>query len=110
MEINLIIYLLFVHWISDFVCQSQEIAKEKSKNNIILYGHCCLYAFIFAFASLNPLYGVVLGAIHFPVDYVTSRISKKLYEKGDIHKFFVCVGLDQFIHMATIILVGGKIL
>lgn len=105
MDIYLIIYLLFVHWVADFVCQSDYMAKEKSKNNLILFYHCLVYGFAFSIYTLNPLYGLILGLIHFPVDYITSRLNSKLYAKGDIHNFFVSVGFDQFIHFATIILV-----
>ena len=35
---------------------------------------------------------------HTITDYFTSRINKKLWEKGDTHNFFVFVGLDQILH------------
>lgn len=106
MDITLIIYLLFVHWIADFVMQSDEMAKEKSSNNIMLAYHCIFYGVFFAGFTLNITYGVVLGLIHFPVDYITSRINKHLYAKGDIHNFFVSIGFDQFLHFTTIILIA----
>jgi hypothetical protein len=36
-------------------------------------------------------------------DFVTSRISSRLYAKGDIHNFFVVVGFDQFLHYSALI-------
>jgi len=107
METNLIIYLLFIHWIADFVFQSNYVAQNKSKSNKILLWHCCLYGLSFACFTNNILYGLILSLIHFPVDYVTSRINSKLWAKGDMHSFFVSVGFDQYIHFVTIILVGN---
>ena len=53
---------------------------------------------------------MVLGLIHFPVDYVTSRLNSKLYQAGKNHEFFVSIGFDQWIHFATILLVGEALL
>ena len=90
----LIIYLLFIHWIADFVCQSDEMAKKKSTSNLFLFYHCFMYGIMFIGLPIlmniwEPLFGILLGLIHFPVDYITSRINAKLYAKGDIHNFFV---------------------
>lgn len=104
MSNSLIIYILFVHWLADFVLQSHWQAINKSKSNKALGIHCLIYGGVLGIMLLNPWYGLINGLIHFPVDYVTSRINAKLYKKGDIHNFFVMVGLDQFIHFVTLIL------
>jgi hypothetical protein len=41
-------------------------------------------------------------ALHFVTDYITSRISSKLWAKQDWHRFFVTIGFDQLIHQATL--------
>lgn len=110
MNIGMIIYLLFVHWMADFVGQSDNMAKEKSKNNVILFEHCLIYGTIFTICTMNPLFGYLLGLIHFPVDYITSRINAKLYKAGKNHEFFVSIGFDQWIHFATILLLGKALL
>lgn len=110
MTINFIIYLLFIHWLVDFVFQSDRIAKNKSKSNKVLFEHCTIYGIIFAVATFNFEFGLLLGLIHFPVDYVTSRLNSKLYQAGKNHEFFVSIGFDQWIHFATILLVGEALL
>lgn len=103
--------LLAVHWFADFVLQTHWQASNKSKNNEALMRHVGVYTlvlaaavpFIFAVNSLAPfLFVMVNSALHFCTDYVTSRISSRLYTKQDWHNFFVIIGFDQLIHQATL--------
>ena len=117
MTINFIIYLLLTHWVADFVMQSDRMAKEKSSNNLMLFWHCLMYGTMFMGATVMEnygmkgiLFGLLLGLIHFPVDYVTSRINSHLYNEGRNHAFFVSIGFDQWIHFANILLLGKAIL
>lgn len=100
---NWLIWILFAHWVADFVCQSDYMAKGKSSSNLILGQHILVYTAVIALMTLNPLFALVNGAIHFVVDYFTSRASSKLYKAGQIHWFFVVIGFDQFIHTATLL-------
>lgn len=104
MKVEIIIWLLFVHWLADFVCQSDWMAKNKSKINYALWVHCMIYGFIIGLMTLNVWIGFICYAIHFPVDYVTSRINSKLWEDKKVHWFFVSVGFDQWVHFVTLIL------
>jgi hypothetical protein len=102
-----IIFILFLHWIGDFILQSDWMAKNKSKSNKALLIHTsvyCLPLFIFGwkFALINMI-------LHTITDYFSSRVSSKLYAKNEIHWFFVVVGLDQFIHTACLILTLGSL-
>lgn len=101
-----ILILLFAHFIADFVCQSQRVSINKSTDNVILFWHCFLYSLICGLMTLNILFGLCLLLSHFAIDYVTSRITKKLYAKGDMHNFFVVIGFDQFLHCAILILLN----
>jgi hypothetical protein len=49
-------------------------------------------------------FAVVNAALLFATDYITSRISSKLWAKRDWHRFFVTIGFDQLIHHATLAL------
>lgn len=106
----MIYFIIFSHWVADFIAQSDWMAKNKSKSWVALSTHILAYtATLLAIISVaNPSihawkYALVNGAAHFVVDAITSRITAKLYAKADIHNFFVVIGLDQAIHMATLI-------
>ena len=118
-----IIAILFAHWIGDFVLQSDWQAKNKSKNNVALGLHVTTYTlFLFIFSmfvlaesfsmrniALWEAWAFVNGVLHFGVDYVTSRINTHLWSKGRVHDFFVSVGFDQFLHIATLMLTLGML-
>lgn len=104
------VILLAAHWFTDFVLQTRWQALNKSKNNIALMQHIATYTGVFAVASaalfgINTLlvvFVIINGALHFVIDYFTSRISSKLYIKQDWHNFFVVIGFDQLLHQTTL--------
>jgi hypothetical protein len=119
----IIVAALAIHFIADFIFQSDKMAKGKSKDNRVLFEHCWLYSIIvstmgfvfiypisfygvfenYKFGSFIPtLFLVYLTGTHFGTDWITSRISSKLYSQGKIHLFFVVIGLDQLIHFITL--------
>ena len=109
---NVILSVLFVHWVADFVCQTQWMAINKSKNNWALGVHVLVYGFVTynlfwlinyffldAFSTLTlAVWTVVNMALHAIVDYNTSRVTSKLWAEQKTHNFFVMIGFDQFIH------------
>ena len=105
--VNMIIYAMFAHWIADFIVQRHEWASNKWHSKLALSKHVATYTAVMV-TMLAPFglwwQALVIGVLHWPVDYVTSKITHKLYERGDVHNFFVVVGLDQFIHFTTIAL------
>lgn len=116
----MILYILFWHWVADFVAQTDEMAKNKSSSNkwlgkhIISYGNHLLYGSLPLLvagivmgknlAFVIVLYVVINMALHFITDYFTSRWTKKLWYEKNVHKFFIVIGLDQYIHTACLIL------
>ena len=99
-----------IHWVADFILQSDEDAKGKSTNNGHLLSHTATYTFVWIAPALwytlhnnidSMLAVYFLGitfVLHTVTDYVTSRINSKLWKKGDSHNFFVSVGFDQILH------------
>lgn len=100
LALDTIIYLLIFHFIGDFILQSDKIATTKSKSNKSLLTHIGLYSL--AMLPFGLVFAVVNGIIHFAVDYVTSRVSSKLWADGKIHWFFVTIGFDQMLHAITL--------
>lgn len=111
MNLTILLLILFIHWVADFVCQSHEMSIKKSKSNWWLSYHVSVYtlvtflSYLLLFGHVNMIQVAGITFItHWITDYFTSRWTSKLYAKGDIHNFFVVVGLDQFIHYATLLL------
>lgn len=105
------IYTIFwAHWLADFVLQTDNMAKGKSSSNLWLGKHIAAYtaALLVVLAWGHSIGGALLyclanGAAHFATDYVTSRITKKLWAEKQVHNFFVVIGLDQAVHMTTLV-------
>ena len=116
MTFQSIMTVIAMHWVADFVLQTDWQAKNKSKNNFALLFHVTTYTIcifvcgIFFLANqltlenikIWELWALANGIIHFAVDYVTSRINTYLWNKGRVHDFFVMVGFDQVIHYACL--------
>lgn len=113
---NYFILLLFCHFVADFLFQTDEMATKKSKSLYWLGEHVIAYILVMFNILLpvlilcgEPVYKIITfvllnGVLHFITDYFTSKQTSKLHAKGDIHNFFVVIGLDQFIHTSTLIL------
>lgn len=101
--------IILIHFFADFVCQTHEMAINKSKHNGWLSSHVGVYTIVtllsWMFLIFEPSVHYHLGTFiififgtHWITDYVTSRISSKYFGKGDYHNGFVVVGIDQVFH------------
>lgn len=121
--ITLPLSLLVVHFLGDFVAQSDWMAKNKSRSLEALYFHVLVYSM--CFVPWGFKFWMWTFITHFLTDFVTSRITAKLWffqpvnlfynaggERyqlfitlgGSRHWFFVVIGLDQLIHYVTLAL------
>lgn len=107
-----LVYLtVWAHFVSDFILQSDSMAKGKSSSNVWLSKHIAAYTgamlaivLLFSQSLVNAaLFAVVNGAAHFATDYITSRITSRLWAEKRVHDFFVVIGLDQAIHITTLV-------
>jgi len=112
----MIFIILIAHFLSDFVFQSDWMAKNKSRYFHILIIHCLIYSltflcmvslWIYTFGeSIEILqfglsWFIVLAYLfgtHLIIDFITSKINTELWRAGKRWKFFVCIGADQLIH------------
>lgn len=98
-----IILIIWLHYVGDFLLQTDWMALNKSHNMMALSCHCMFYAI--PFLVLNPEYALLMGLLHFPVDFVTSKICFHLYSLNKRGLFFKVIGLDQAIHLTVLLTV-----
>lgn len=99
---KLLLAIVWLHFVADFILQSDQMAQNKSKSNYWLSVHIAAYTLPFLLLGLK--FALVNGAIHWLVDWCTSRINSRLWAEKKVHAFFVGVGCDQAIHMTTLML------
>ena len=127
----IILWVIFAHWVADFVCQTHWMASNKSKDWWALVDHVSVYTFVVTvllapwlitkFGNLIVVFLLVTFVAHFITDAITSRITSRLFMsqfvvppkwtvdihmKPDftLHWFFVVIGFDQFLHYAQLFL------
>jgi len=93
--------LLTIHFIADFVLQSDWMAINKSKSWQALFAHTTAYSLMFV-----PFFGIYFALVtlltHTAQDYITSRITSRLWQANQRHWFFVAIGADQLLHYFTL--------
>ena len=107
--------IIFIHWIADFVMQSDYQAKNKSKSNKALTAHILTYSGVWLLAMFGlffitgniymlVLFPLITFVAHWITDYFTSRLNTKLWSEGKVHWFFVSIGFDQILHYVQLFL------
>lgn len=127
----LFIYLFALHFLADFILQPREMGRRKSSDFNYLAAHIGIqiavftvglwivtgsFMFAFIFAVLNGLIHGVIDAfiwkgyawsvwLRRKDKSMTVKELKTSWKYWDDHWFYVTIGLDQFLHMSTLILV-----
>ena len=109
-----VLAILLIHWIADFILQTDEEAKGKSSSWRCLLSHTLTYSFVFFIASLMYgavdynvrflLFSPITFIAHTATDYYTSRVNAQLWKEQRTHAFFVSVGFDQLLHFAQLLI------
>jgi len=100
MEITTIVLLIWVHFFADFVCQTDKMAINKSSSNKWLSIHVGIYSLFLIPFGIE--FAIVNFFLHYITDYISSRVTTKLWIAEKRHWFFVVVGLDQALHMTAL--------
>lgn len=90
-----------IPFIADFVFQSNYIAQNKSSCSKVLSKHVIIYGLPFIIL-FGLSYGLINIVLHFIVDYITSRVTKRQWECKEVHNFFVTIGFDQWVHTSLL--------
>jgi hypothetical protein len=102
MALSIPLGLLAIHFVGDFVLQTDWQAKNKSKNFIALLRHTCVYSLLFL--PFGFVFALVTFITHTVTDAITSRLTAYFWAKQQSHNFFVVVGADQLVHFFTLAL------
>lgn len=115
MSAVIIIYILAVHWVGDFIMQTDWQATNKHKDWYALTQHVLRYTATWIVGTLGliiagydvPMLAILLiGFTHWITDYFTSKVSRQLSIAAKYHGsyrgFFVWIGFDQLLHYAQI--------
>ena len=128
--LQLLIFMLLIHFLADFGLQTHEQATKKGEGtsffNKWLFYHVAVYTIVWGIAFIalplseveSPIlrwvfFTTYVFVTHYITDWITSRMSKPFFSNGDFHNGFVVVGFDQLIHYLTLfpvlyLLVGLK--
>lgn len=123
-NIYIVLTILFIHWVTDFLCQTDWQAQNKSKNWKALISHTFTYSvmwvvtsyflmLIYLFITRNTVtinnnlfyyFIPITFIVHTITDYFTSRLNSKLWKEQKVHWFFVSIGFDQLLHFTQLLL------
>ncbi|NVM46737.1 MAG: DUF3307 domain-containing protein [Candidatus Lokiarchaeota archaeon] len=109
-----ILLALLVHFVADFILQSREMGQKKSSSIKWLSLHIsiifiCFLPFGLEFALYNALiHAIIDGSIWNLYKYSVYKrdktATKETWKYYEDHWFYTTIGLDQFLHAATIVL------
>lgn len=99
--VSMIIALFVCHWFGDFLFQTEYMSENKSHNSTLLVKHCILYALPFIIFGWK--FALLAALFHFPIDYVSSKITHLLYDLKQFKWFFTVIGFDQMFHMIILV-------
>lgn len=124
------LYIIFIHWIADFVFQSRQMGENKSKSNYWLTIHVLTYSCItitcwlllmfidgshftiknYDLVNRFELSFIFIFVLHWITDYITSRITGKYAVEKRWYGFFTTIGFDQVLHYVQLFTVYNYIL
>ena len=118
---NTFYYILFLHFIGDFLFQSRRIAENKSTQFTVMIHHCLIIMGVFGFGLFNVIpdfnkwMSFILAAFgtHYLQDTFVWRYYKWLMTeryRSEVDKFeywkdsgfWSTIGFDQMLHIMTL--------
>ena len=93
------IELLVVHFVGDYLLQSDYMALNKSRSWAALTAHVCVYSL--CFTPWGWRFALLTWVTHFATDAVTSRLNVWLRARRERY-FYIGIGADQLTHAVTL--------
>lgn len=119
MEIYYLLILSFLlHWLGDFVFQSDELSITKHKNFTQLIKHSIIYTLPFLYAGIFiyatnmfniklfdlSLFLFLTFLLHLIIDYFVSKSGYNQFEKTKPNTFLGVLIIDQIMHFGLLVL------
>ena len=106
-----LILIFVIHYIADFILQTEWMALNKSLSFSPLLAHVAVYTSALFMAAVLAvpfeeafLWAIINGLAHFCVDYFTSRLMRWAREQQKNRLFFQIYGIDQTLHYICLFL------
>ena len=88
--------LLVLHFVFDFILQTNWMASNKSRSIKALTVHISVYTL--GFVVFGWEFALLNGLLHWITDFISSKLSFKAWHNEKRHLFFVILGADQLVH------------
>ena len=103
-NLDIIMYVLFCHWIADFLFQNKWMINYKGKYTVTLLFHVFIYVLVVTtmlwwlipsyYAAILFVFTVFVG--HFTIDFLSVRIIEMLGKTKHKHLIYAAISFDQF--------------
>lgn len=100
-SVHAVAALLVIHFVADFLFQTNWQAVNKSKDPLALTSHVITYSL--PFIVFGPLFFLITFVTHFATDFFTSKAVAYFNKKEKRKAMFVTIGADQLIHGLTLV-------
>lgn len=110
-----IVFMLFTHWIADFVIQGDDIVRGTAGVSYIIE-HCVKYAVVFPAGAwliwltlINASFeawvwfSVINAATHALIDVFAIPVASYFFRVRNVKNGSISLALDQFLHSTVIV-------
>ena len=124
-SIGLFAYILFLHYLGDYIFQPYSMSVQKSENHMMLLYHTIIYSITIYLGLLFVVgvkeaitFAVITFLAHYVVDFVTSKVisdnsselrldpdsSKPIHKRLKLWGPISLLGFDQLLHQACLLI------